>query len=250
MSNVEKWLLKPKKLPVIMDFVRWVIVDIVRGKPTKFDGVYQFVGLPGEGKTLSMVAHIERAIANRGRDRLYIATNFYYSKEDAHIRHWVDMVTAARYAKDHDLLCIVALDEIHLTFDSTDWKNFPPELLALLSFNRKYYLQFLCSAQIYERIPKKIRDIGTYTVICRNVWGFDRYFKNYYFNKDKYETKFNGKLKDADMIQTYIATDELYALYDTMRQVDKMVDSALKEVDRRKEAFDLLFQNEREQHHP
>lgn len=240
-------LLKPKKLPVILDFARWVTVDIMRGTPPKFDGVYQFIGLPGEGKTLSMVAHMERAIKNHGRDKLYIATNFYYMREDMHIHHWVDMVKAARYARANNMFCIIAIDEIHLTFDSTDWKNFPPELLALFSFNRKYYLQFLCSAQIYERVPKKIRDIGTYTVICRNILGLDRYFRNYYFEKNKYETKFTGKLRDADMICTYIATDDMYALYDTMRQVDNMMDNAVSEKDKRLEAFNLLFRAEGEE---
>lgn len=239
--RVERILLKPKRLPKFLDFVRWVIVDISRFKPRKFWGIYQFVALPGEGKTLSMVAHMEREVKHWGKERIHIATNFFYAHEDRHINHWVDIIAAAKYARDKDMFCIIAIDEIHTTFDSSDWKSFPSEMLSLLSFNRKYHLQFLCSAQIYDRIPKKIRDIANYTVICENTWGLDRHFVNRYFTKEHYDTKFDGKRKNCDMIYTYIADDNLYSLYDTRAQVDRMSADAEKEKDKRQEAFEILF---------
>ncbi len=52
-------LLKPKKLPKHIDLVRWMLIDFLRAKQKRFWGIYQFVALPGEGKTLSMVAHME-----------------------------------------------------------------------------------------------------------------------------------------------------------------------------------------------
>jgi len=234
-------ILKKPRLPKLLNFVRWVIVDSVRDKPRKFWGIYQFVALPGEGKTISMVSHMERAIKREGRENIFIATNFYYSKEDWEIHHWMDIIQAASYARKCKMKCIIAIDEIHTTFDSSDWKNFPAEMLALLSFNRKYGLQFLCSAQIYERIPKKVRDIANYTVICKNTLGLDRHFKNYYHTKDNYDAAFTGKRKRADMIYTYVADDNLYSCYDTLRQVERMASTAKKEENKRKEAFEILF---------
>lgn len=239
--RMERILLKPKKLPVFLDFPRWVLVDMLRFKTRKFWGIYQFVAMPGEGKTLSMVAHMEREIKRWGKENIHIATNFFYAHEDRRITHWVDIIEAARYARDKDMYCIVAIDEIHTTFDSSDWKSFPPEMLSLLSFNRKFHLEFLCSAQIYDRIPKKIRDIANYTVICENTWGFDRHFVNRYYTKAHYDTKFDGKRKNCDMIYTYVASDYLYSLYDTRAQVDRMSVDAEKEKDKRQEAFDILF---------
>lgn len=236
-------LVRPKIRFKILDMIRWVIVDFLRGKPKKFWGIYQFVALPGEGKTLSMVAHMER-VRKQLDNRVYIATNFCYKNEDASITHWTDMIRAAKYAEIHGMHSVIALDEIHTTFDASDWKSFPPEMLSLLSFNRKYGMQFLCSAQIYDRIPKKVRDIANYTVICKNTWGLDRHFKNYYFSKSDYEDKFAGQRKKAEFIRTYVAGDDLYALYDTRRQVDKMTADAIGEQDKRKEAFELLFGRE------
>lgn len=221
--------------------IRWVIVDFLRAKPRKFWGIYQFVALPGEGKTLSMVAQMERVRKDLGPEHVFIATNFCYVNEDMAIDHWTDMIKASKYANDHHMHSVIALDEIHTTFDASDWKSFPPELLALLSFNRKYGMQFLCSSQIYDRIPKKVRDIANYTVICKNFLGLDRYFMNFYYSKADYEDKFDGKLKHAQFIRTYVAGDDLYALYDTLRQVDRMTAKAQEEKDKRQAAIDLLF---------
>lgn len=221
--------------------IRWVIVDFLRAKPRKFWGIYQFVALPGEGKTLSMVAQMERVRKELGPENVYIATNFCYKHENMMIDHWTDMIKASKYANDHHMHSVIALDEIHTTFDASDWKSFPPELLALLSFNRKYGMQFLCSSQIYDRIPKKVRDIANYTVICKNALGLDRYFLNFYYGKNDYEDKFSGKLKHAQFIRTYVASDDLYALYDTLRQVDRMTAKAQEEQDKRQAAMDLLF---------
>lgn len=223
------------------DAVRWVLIDLLELKPPKFCGIYQFVALPGEGKTLSMVAHMERMIRRYGAKNIIIATNFGYLHENFEIHHWSDIINVATCARRRHIKCIIGVDEIHTTFDSSDWKSFPQEMNALLSFNRKFHLQFLCSAQIYDRIPKKVRDIANYTVICKNFWGFDRYFIDYYFKKDNYEAKFSGKRKLCDEIVTYVADDYLYSLYDTLQQVDRMTQGAEKEKTRKEEAFRLLF---------
>lgn len=229
------------ELPLYLDFLRWLFIDLLRGKTKRFWGIYQFVALPGEGKTMSMVAHMERARKEHGK--LYIATNFGYIHQDMYIEHWTDIIKAAIYAHDKGFACIIAIDEIHVLFDSSDWRNFPAELLALLSFNRKYGLQFLCSSQIYERIPKKVRDIANYTVICKNVWDSDRLFRNYYFTKKDYDSLFSGQKAKAEFIREFVAGDDFYQLYDTLEQINKMTESAMKEKTRKQEAFDLLFGN-------
>lgn len=229
------------KLPLRLSFLRWMLVDFLRGKTRRFWGIYQFIALPGEGKTLSMVAHMERARAVY--PDIIIATNFNYKHQQFFINHWLDIIKVAKYAQRNKKKCIIAIDEIHTTFDSAEWQKFPAEMLALLSFNRKFSLQFLCSSQIYERIPKKIRDIANYTVICKNVLGADRLFRSYYFSKSDYDESFNGKRVKAQFIREFIADDELYSLYDTLEQIDRMTVSATEEKDKREEAMNILFGN-------
>lgn len=243
-----KWLLRLKRfsslrLPLYLSFLRWIIIDFLKGKTNKKFGVFQFVALPGEGKTMSMVAHMERYRKEfeRKKQPYVIASNFSYKYNHFFIDHWSDMVTIAKDCYVKKIPCLIAIDEIHITFDSSDWKNFPPSVLAMLSFNRKYGLEFLCSSQIYERIPKKIRDIANYTVICKNIGHFDRLFRCYYFRKGDYEAQFEGKKAKADYIKEYIADDTFYSLYDTLEQVDIMVAQAEKEKSMHQKAFDILF---------
>lgn len=235
-----------KRLPSYLSFIRWIYIDLLRGRKRKVHGIYQFVALPGEGKTISMVYHMERYLADnkeRGQECV-IATNFAYQHNNYFIHHWSDMVRIAKDCYKKKISCLIALDEVHITFDSADWKNFPAEILAVLSFNRKYNLQFLCSSQIYERIPKKIRDIANWTVICKNIGRFDRLFRCYYFPKADYETRFEGKRKRAKIVKEFVADDQFYALYDTLEQVDMMVEEATKEKSLRQKAFDLLFRDQ------
>lgn len=233
------------KLPLWLSFARWIVIDFLRGKPKRKFGIFQFVALPGEGKTMSMVAHMERyrkEFTAKGQP-FVIASNFSYKYNDYFIKHWSEMVKISVDCYRKKIPCLIALDEIHITFDSVDWKNFPPAILAMLSFNRKYGLEFICSSQIYERIPKKIRDIANYTVICKNIGHFDRLFRCYYYPKADYESQFDGKKKKAQYIKEFIADDNFYALYDTLEQVDNMTAQAQEEKNLQQKAFDILFGN-------
>lgn len=227
------------KLPKYLSFLRWCIVDFIRVKPRRFWGIYQFVAMPGQGKTLSMVAQLERNRKNFPECRIY--TNFHYKYEHGRIGHWSDMVRYARECRDEHVPCVLAVDEVHITFDSTEWRNFPAEILAILSFNRKYQLQFLCSSQMYDRIPKKIRDLANYTVICKNVWDADRLFRCYYYEKANYDSVFAGNREKAEFIREYVADDYLYSLYDTLEQIDRMKESDAREKEKRQQAFQILF---------
>lgn len=242
-----KWLIK-LKLPLRLSFLRWILVDFLRGKSGRFKDIYQFIGLPGEGKTISMVAHIERA--REKHPNLVIATNFHYKYESYSIGHWIDIIKVSLRAFALHRPCLIAIDEVQNTFDATEWKNFPAPLYSLLSFNRKLNTQFLFSAQIYERIPSKIRQLANYTVICKNVWKADRYFINYYFEKNNYETNFDGKRAKAEFIREFIADDYMYSLYDTFEQIKTIKGKAEEEKSKKEEAFDLLFGSQEEESEP
>lgn len=231
---------------IYFDFLRWLLVDWLRGRRGIQFGIYSFVALPGQGKTMSMVAHMERyrEKMNKANKDYVVVTNFSYTYADYIISDWLDLVKICNNCYKENIPIIVAWDEIHVTFDSSDWKDFPSELLAILSFVRKYGMEFLCSAQIYERIPKKIRDITNFVVVCKNIWRKDRLFRNYYFEKENYEMDFTdtkGKKQKAKFIREFIASDTFFDLYDTKQQVERMVDSAKEEKKKREEAAIVLF---------
>ncbi|MCT4606651.1 MAG: zonular occludens toxin domain-containing protein [Marinisporobacter sp.] len=209
------WRVTKIKLPFILDLFRWILIDILRGKRKALWGIYIFVANPGEGKTLSMVQHIEER--KKADPMLNVYTNFNYKGETGAIRCWQDIVRADRN-------CIIAIDEAHLTFESTDYRNFPPEMLAQLSLNRKLRKQFICSTQRYERINKNFRDLANYVVLCKNHLKLDRWFTRYYFPKSNYEAQFDGKKAKAEFVKPYIASDDLYRKYDTLQLVEQLVE--------------------------
>ena len=237
---------------VYLDALRWFYVDLLRGRNKRSFGIYQFIALPGEGKTMSMVAHMERYRERmlKEKKKFVIATNFNYVHQDYQIDHWIDIVKIAHECYNKGINSLIAMDEIHVTFDSTEWKDFPAELLAVLSFVRKYGMEFLVSAQIYERIPKKIRDIANFTVVCKNVFHLDRLFRNYYYEKDTYEMDFadtKGKKKKAKFVREFVASDDFYNLYNTKQQVERMVVGAKEEKKRREEASLILYRTPAEE---
>ena len=61
-----------------------LIVKIASGRSKKFDGygVYMFVGLPGSGKTISVVEYLN-GLKKKYGDDLNIYTNFRYKHETA-----------------------------------------------------------------------------------------------------------------------------------------------------------------------
>lgn len=229
------------KLPVMLSFVRWVIVDFLRAKQKPFLGVYCYVAMPGQGKTLSMTRHIN--VMRKRYPGLLVATNYNYQHQDAAINDWTDIIKFSKFCEQHKRKHIIAIDEIHLTFDSSDWKSFPQVLQVILSQNRHLQLQFLCTAQRYDRIPTKVKCLANYVVICKNILSADRLFFNYFYQIVDYEDGFKGKRKKADFTTRFIADDALYGSYNTMEMCDRMVESEQKEKDKRREAMDLLFGN-------
>ncbi|RKD23755.1 Zonular occludens toxin (Zot) [Caminicella sporogenes DSM 14501] len=210
-----KWKITKMKLPFLFDLFRWLLIDMIRGKKKALWGIYIFVANPGEGKTLSMVKHIEEKRKEDPTIKVY--TNFNYKGQTGAIRCWQDIVRAESNS-------IIALDEAHLTFESTDFRNFPPEMLAQLSLNRKLRKQFICSTQRYERLNKNFRDLANYVVLCKNHFGLDRWFTRYYFKKIDYEAQFTGKKSRADFIKPYVASDDLYRKYNTLQLVEKLAE--------------------------
>lgn len=230
---------------IYLNFARWVLVDLLRGKRRGGCGIYCFVGMRGQGKTMSMTAHIERFRArysSKGQ-RYVVATNYCYKYQDAAIDDWTDIITIAKDCYTKGIPSLIAFDEVQNTFDSLEYKDFPPAMGSFISFVRKYNCEFLVSAQQYDRIPKRIRDNADFIIVCENVFHFDRLFRGYYFEKKNYDFEFadtKGKKKKSKFIREFVADDKFYELYDTKAQVARMVADVKTEKAKQKAAMEYL----------
>lgn len=97
----------------------------------KYQGCVIFEGRQGAGKTISMVEFIMRMQQEYPRARC--TTNLAYTKEDTSLKDWKMLLeyTNGIYG------VIVSIDELQNWFSSKDSKDFPPEMLEIITQNRK-----------------------------------------------------------------------------------------------------------------
>ncbi len=217
--TLKQWF-KTVHMPLFLDFIRWIIIDIVRGKVDRIFGIYMFCALFGEGKTISMVVRAEEL--KKKYPDIFIASNFGYKKQDFQIKNWKDLLNLPNRT-------VAMIDEIQGTFDSAGWQGFPKELLLSICQCRKQELMVLCSAQYYGDVSAQIRRLCMYIVQCSNIGGFDRMFKNQYFHRPKYERWYTSQGSDKPskiqpyMLRRFVADDDTYNLYNTKEIVQSLM---------------------------
>lgn len=207
--------------------IYWKIIDIYRYLKKIYNkeeilphlfGIRGYFGLPGKGKTMALVNELE-TYRKKYADKVYITTNFNYLNQDFEFESWEQLLEV------YDKPLVVAWDEVQNEFNSRDFKNFPTDLLTLLTQNRKGNgIQILYTAQRYNRVDKVFRELTHYAVSCNTILG--RLTKLRYYHWEDYEQLHN--LTNVDMkvkirpIKTisFIQTDDIRNLYDSYKMLE------------------------------
>lgn len=215
-------LLFLRKLPFLVKVGRWLIIDIYRRiknpPPIHLYGVWLICGLWGYGKTITLTEYLTEMRAKYG-DKIYISTNYGFSGEDFPIDSWRDLLT------NYDRPVIFGYDEIQNEFHSRDYKNFPYELVKLLTQNRKGHgKQIIGTAQRFNNVDKQIRDLCSHVIECRRAW-FGRVTKTRKYDIDDYAMFLNEidvvkKRKIPCIRRSFIQTDDLRNSYDTLQMLE------------------------------
>jgi hypothetical protein len=215
-----KWV----RLPLILDFVRWVLYDwIMETNKGRLFGIFMFCGLFGEGKTLSMVRFAEEKRKQDPSIKIY--SNFGYKFQEGEVNSIQDILDIESEKT------IVMIDEIQNTFSNARWQDFPLTLLSMITQCRKKQLMLLCTAQIYRRVTPQIRELVQYVVQCSNVCSLNRLFTNKFFNSETYEQYLNAvgtenkKKIQPTMRRFFVADSFTFDLYDTKEVVENLSDT-------------------------
>lgn len=210
------------KLPFWLRVVRWWIVDIYRffryPHEVHLYGIWLYCGLYGQGKTMALTQYLT-CMRRKYGDKIYISTNYGFSGEDFSLNTWKDLLTT------YDRPVIFGYDEIQNEFNSRDYKNFPYELVKLLTQNRKGHgKQIVGTAQRYMRVDKTIRELCTHVIECRKAY-FGRVTKLKKYDVDTYEqmlaeTDVMRKRKTPCSRYSFIQTDKLRNSYDTLQMLE------------------------------
>lgn len=219
-----KLRIKEVKLPKLLDFFRWMAIDIYRrikyGRRLSVYGIWCFVGIYGGGKTVSLVYYLE-AMRKKYGDKIYICTNFFYKGQDFPLTHWKDIT------KDYDRPVIFAYDELQNEFNSREYRNFPMLLMHELTQNRKEFgKQIVYTTQDYETVDKNFRRLTNDVVTCRTYFGRltrCRYFKraNYEHLASTVDTNKKFKIKPFKA-ESFVQSDYLRNQYDSFKRLDSV----------------------------
>lgn len=151
---------------LFIDFPHQFVDDMFERDPEffRYQGLVIFEGRQGMGKTISMVEFIIRMHDEYPLSK--VITNFGFSGQNKELRDWRMLIN---YKNDKQGV-IVGMDELQNWFSSNDSKNFPPEMLGVVTQNRKNRRIILGTSQNFYLLAKAIRSQATEVRRCSTLF--------------------------------------------------------------------------------
>ena len=151
---------------ILVSFPKRFVDDLFEKDPDffKHQGLIIFEGRQGSGKTISMVEFIKRMQEEYPLAK--VTTNFGLTSEDVALKDWKMLIDY----KNGKQGVIVGMDELQNWFSSNDSKNFPPEMLGIITQNRKNRRIILGTSQNFYLLAKAIRSQATEVRRCTSLF--------------------------------------------------------------------------------
>lgn len=146
---------------------RMFILDRLN-RPLNFfpvSGMIVYEGRQGSGKTSSMVHEIRKL--QYQYPHVKTISNFGYTAENDSLYHWSQLID---YKNGYQGV-IVGIDELQNWFSSKQSKDFPPEMLSVVTQNRKNRRVIFGTAQNFYMLAKDIRSQCTEIRRCTTFLG-------------------------------------------------------------------------------
>lgn len=216
--------IKPRPLFVRLfwDAPRRYVDDIYNREPDFFgpQGLIIFTGRQGNGKTSAVMQYAIDLLDTYPKAKCLSNTKFAY--QDEKLLHWKQLVN---YKNGHKGI-VVIMDELQNWFGSNQSRNFPPEMLGVITQNRKNRRVILGTAQNFYLLAKAIRSqcteirqcmtlAGVLTVVVKREPIIDN-------DGDVKDLKYRG-------MYCFVHSDRLRNSYDTWSVVDALSESGFQE---------------------
>ena len=218
-------VVRPKKRSffkqLFHDVPRRYILDLYEREPGFFDpkGIHMFCGEQGAGKTIACVELMLRL------QKMYPAakmiTNFAVATENDELTEWQQLL---EYTNGHKGV-IVGIDEIQNWFQSGR-NQLPEGMLEVATQNRKNNRIVCCTAQVFTRVNKGLREqvtmlyephtfLGCFTIVIKRKPILDN-------EGNVIERKYRG-------MYSFVHTDELRSAYDTYKVIHTLAKEGFKD---------------------
>ena len=211
---------KPPKKPsvfkrIFIQFPKQVVEDRLNAITDEFleFGTHTFHGEQGAGKTIALVHMINEW--KQQYPKMKVSTNFYYEGQDGEINHWQDIMTHNNGVYGQ----VIGLDEIQNWFSSLQSKDFPPDMMAEITQQRKQRMAICGTSQVFGRMAKPIREQCHYVYLpftFKNCLTVVRKTKKEYYDDEK------DRFKRFTGFYFFVHTPELRKQYDTYKKIQKL----------------------------
>jgi uncharacterized protein len=152
---------------LLYDFPKQYALDLINTPSDffKYQGLIIYEGNQGSGKTSTMVR--DSLLMKEEYPGSKLMTNFEVVGEDEKLMNWRQLVNFKNGHKG----VIVCMDELQNWFSSKQSKNFPPEMLSVVTQNRKNRRVIMGTAQRFYMLAKDIRSQCTEIRKCTTLCG-------------------------------------------------------------------------------
>lgn len=222
-KGIRRRLRRPSLLKKIFILMPKQFIEDLFTRPADFfpyQGMIIFEGRQGSGKTISMVQYM--------KDMQYefpnalCTTNLAYTDENKPLKTWTMLIDYKNGYKG----VIVAMDELQNWFSSNDSKNFPPEMLSLITQNRKNRRIILGTSQNFYLLAKAIRSQATEVRRCTTYFGCLTVVKRLEPILDSEGNVVEWKKRG---IYCFVHNEELRKSYNTWKVIENLRNSGFKE---------------------
>lgn len=203
-------------------FIKFLSLDIYRQSKDKSFNDYAltiFAGRQGSGKTMSLVAELERV--RHEYPEVMICTNFGYKYEDVALTDWQQILDLR-----HDAGIVFAIDEIQNEFDIYNARSFDTNILRVVTQQRKQKIKMYGTSQIFTRVSKPLRE-QTYEVVeCFTLFG--RWTFQKCFDADDYNAVIDSQNPEKKMQvrrkwrRNFVQNDYIRNLYNSYAVIQNM----------------------------
>ena len=183
-------------------------------------GIHMFCGEQGAGKTIAAVEMMLRL--QKQYPKAKVISNFGLATENDELARWQQLLD---YTNGHQGV-IVGIDEIQNWFMS-GLNKLPEGMLEVATQNRKNNRILCCTAQVFTRVNKGLREQVT---LVYNPHTFLGCFTIVIKRKPEFDSEGNViKLKYRGMY-SFTHSDELRAAYDTYKVIHTLAKEGFKDV--------------------
>lgn len=207
---------------ILIDLPRQFVNDLFNRDPEffRYQGMIIFEGRQGSGKTTSMIEYAMNM--QKEYPLAKCITNLGYTKQDTALTDWRMLINYKNGIKG----VIVCMDELQNWFSSNDSKNFPPEMLEVITQNRKNRRIILGTAQNFYLLSKAIRTQTTEVRRCATLLGCLTIVRRFEPILDAEGNVAEWKKKG---MYFYIHDEELRSSYDTFKVIQRLSKVGFKE---------------------